>query len=203
MSNRNRLGRTGAAIMALLLAVTPALAGSTFCDKFTKKNDPAWGDQAGAWTIAKRRYYATKPDNNPLTYTDLVNYQSLTNFTLDVTVNDVYDGGIWLRSQYNNGEPNGILLVVGGACSNYTGMYWHVVVNGNPGNCLDEVNVAGLEGSNAKIKVVAKGDTYTAYVNGAKVTSLTDSTYETGSAGLYDNSAAPAETFSDFCLKAK
>jgi hypothetical protein len=187
--------------MALLLAATPALAGGTFCDKFVSKNDPAWGDQDGSWTIAKRRYYATMPDNNPLTYTDLTDYQSLTSFTLNVTVNDVYDGGIWLRSQYNGGAPNGVLLVVGGACSNYTGLYWHVVHDGSAGQCLNEVNVSGLEGSNAKIKIVAKGDTYTAYVNGAMVTSLTDSTYTTGSAGLYDNSAAPAESFSHFCLK--
>jgi hypothetical protein len=142
------------------------------------------------------------PDNNPLTYTDLAKYQSLKNFTLDVTVNDVYDGGIWLRSQYNAGAPNGVLLVIGGACGSYTGVYWHVVQNGSPGQCLNEVNVPGLEGSNAKIKVVAKGNTYKAYVNGAMVTSLTDTTYTTGSAGLYDNSAAPQETFSHFCLKA-
>jgi len=202
MSNRNRLSRAGGAFMALLLSVTPALASSTFCDSFASKNDPAWGDQDGAWTIAKHQYYATMPNNNPLTYTDLTDYQSLKNFTLNVTVNDVFDGGIWLRSQYNAGAPNGVLLVVGGACSNYTGVYWHVVQNGSPGQCLNEVDVPGLEGSNAKIKVVAKGDNYTAYVNGAMVTSLTDTTYTKGSAGLYDNSAAPEEPFSHFCLKA-
>ncbi len=188
--------------MALVLAVSPALAGGTFCDSFGNKNDPAWGDQAGSWTIAKHRYFATMPNNNPLTYTDLNNYQSLKNFTLNVTVNDVFDGGIWLHSQYNGGAPNGVLLVVGGACSNYTGLYWHVVHNGSAGQCLNEVNVSGLEGSNARIKVVVKGDTYTAYVNGTMVTSLTDTTYQTGSAGLYDNSTAPQETFSHFCLKA-
>ena len=68
MSNRNRLSRVGGGFMALLLAVTPALAGSTFCDKFVSKKDPAWGDQDGSWTIAKHRYYATMPNNDPLTY---------------------------------------------------------------------------------------------------------------------------------------
>jgi len=202
MSNRNWLSRAAGGIMVLLLAVNPALAGTSFCDSFANKNDPAWGDQDGSWTIAKHKYYATMPNNNPLAYTDLVDYQSLKNFTLDVTVNDVYDGGIWLRSQYNGGAPDGVLLVIGGACSSYNGVYWHIVQNGSPGQCLNEVNVPGLQGSNAKIKVVAKGNTYTAYVNGAMVTSLTDMTYATGSAGLYDNSAAPQETFSHFCLKA-
>ncbi len=201
MVNRNRLSRAGGGVMALLLSVVPASASSTFCDSFVSKHDPAWGDQDGTWTIAKHRYYATMPDNNPLTYTDLTDYQSLKNFTLNVTVNDVYDGGIWLRSQYNGGAPNGVLFVVGGACSNYSGVYFHVVHDGSPGQCLDEVNVPGLQGSNAKIKLVAKGHTYTAYVNGAMVTSLTDTTYRTGSTGFYDNSTAPAETFSHFCLK--
>jgi hypothetical protein len=203
MLSRKRLCRAGAGFMALLLGVTPALASSTFCDSFASKNDPAWGNQDGSWTIAKHRYYATMPNNNPLTYTDLTKYQSLKNFTLNVTVNNVFDGGIWLRSQYNGGAPNGVLLVVGGACSDYNGVYWHVVKGGNPGQCLNELDVPGLQGSNTKIKVVAKGGNYTAYLNGAMVTSLTDTTYKTGSAGLYDNSVAPEETFSHFCLKSR
>jgi hypothetical protein len=196
------ISKGAAGLAAAWLAVTPALAAKTFCDGFKAKNDPAWGNQDGSWTIAGRKYYATAPDNNPLTYTDLVDYQSLKNFTVNVTVNNVYDGGIWLRSQSNAAAPNGILLVVGGACSNYTGLYWHVVTNGVPGQCLNEVNVSGLEGSNARVKVVVKGDTYTAYIGGKKITSLTDSTYTAGSTGLYDNSAAPQETFSHYCLSA-
>jgi len=202
VAGRQGFSRGAAALAAAWLAVTPALAAETFCDSFRTKNDPAWGDQGGSWTVAGRKYYATAPDNNPLTYTDLVNYQSLKNFTVNVTVNDVYDGGIWLRSQFNAGAPNGILLVVGGACSSYTGLYWHVVTNGDAGQCLNLANVSGLEGSKAKVKVVVKGDTYTAYVGGKEVTSLTSSTYSAGSTGLYDNSGAPQETFSHYCLSA-
>lgn len=197
-----RISRGAAALAAAWFAVTPALAAKTFCDSFKMKSDPAWSDQNGSWTIAGHRYYAAAPDNNPLTYTDLVDYQSLKNFTVNVTVNDVYDGGLWLRSQFNAGAPNGILLVVGGACSSYTGLYWHVVTNGVPGQCLNVANVSGLAGSNAKVRVVVKGDTYTAYVAGKKVTSLTSSAYSVGSTGLYDNSGAPQDTFSHYCLSA-
>jgi hypothetical protein len=185
-------------------ALTPARAATHFCDSFTSMTDPNWGNQDGAWTIAKRKYYATQPSNDPLTYTDLVSYQSLTDFTLKVTVKDVYDGGIWLRSKWN-GAVNGVLLVVGGAYSNYTGLYWHIATNGSLSAPQNEVNIPGLQGSTAKIKVVVKGDTYAAYVNGAKTpaTILTDSTYATGSAGLYDNSAAPKEIFGKFCISGK
>lgn len=202
MFGRHHISRVQVTFMAALLASPPALASSTFCDTFMNANDPAWGNQDGSWAIAHRKYYATKPNNNPLTYTDLVNYQALKNFTVGVTVNDVLDGGIWLRSQYNAGALNGVLLVVGGACSSDTGLYWHVVQSGNTGNCLNVVSVPGLKGSKAKIKVVVKGDTYTAFVNGTEVTSLTNATYTSGSAGLYDNSAAPAESFSHFCMNA-
>ncbi len=129
----------------IALAVMPSLRAAThFCDSFTSKTDPAWGDQDGVWTIAKPSTYATAPSNAPLTYTDLVSYQTLSNFTLSLTVNDVYDGGIWLRSNWN-GAANGVLLVVGGAYSKYTGLYWHIVTNsvvscqwrGEPGDDAD------------------------------------------------------------------
>jgi hypothetical protein len=186
----------------LLAASAPLRAAPHFCDKFKTVNDPAWSNQDGAWAIAKHKYYATKPSNDPLTYTDLVNYPSLTDFTLTVTVNDVFDGGIWLRSNWN-GASNGILLVVGGAASNYTGIYWHIVTNGQVSPPQGVVEVPGLEGSTAKIMVVVKGNTYAAYVNGGTTptTMLTDSTYAAGSAGLYDNSSAPEETFGAFCVK--
>jgi hypothetical protein len=185
-----------------VLAAMPSLHAATqFCDSFKSKTDPTWGDEDGAWAITKRTYYATAPSNTPLTYTDLVSYQALRNFTLSVTVNDIYDGGIWLRSNWN-GAANGVLLVVGGAYSNYTGMYWHIVTNGVVSAPKNLATISGFRGSTAKIKVVVKGKTYAAYVNGSAspATTLTDTTYRTGSAGLYDNSAAPQEVFSKFCL---
>ena len=188
---------------AVLLVAAPLRAAPLFCDAFKTKTDPAWGNQDGAWTIAKHKYWATAPNNAPLTYTDLVAYQSLTNFTVTVTVNDVYDGGVWLRSTWN-GAANGILLVVGGGYSNYTGLYWHVVTNGQVGPPQNLVTLPNFEGSTAKLKIVAKGQVYSVYVNGAKTaaTTLTDSTYSSGSVGLYDYSVAPQETFSKFCLAA-
>ena len=188
-------------VVAVLAAMPSLHAATHFCDGFKSATDPAWGNEDGAWKIAKRTYYATAPSNAPLTYTDLVSFNALSNFTLSVTVNNVYDGGIWLRSSWN-GAANGVLLVVGGASSNYTGLYWHIVTNGVVGPPQDLATLQGFRGSTAKIKVVAKGKTFAAYVNGSATaaTTLTDSTYTTGSAGLYDNSAAPQETFSKFCL---
>ncbi len=186
---------------ALVLAPPASRAATRFCDAFKSKTDPAWGNQSGAWTIAKKRYYATQPSNAPLTYTDLVSYQNFGKATVTVTVNDVYDGGVWLRSHWN-GAANGILLVVGGAYSNYTGLYWHVVTNGVVGPAQNEVDVPGLKGSTVKLKIVVKGDTYSVFVNGSKTaaSTLTDATYGSGSVGLYDNSAAPQESFGNFCV---
>jgi hypothetical protein len=181
-----------------------AQAAALFCDGFKSHSDSAWGNQDGNWAIAKHKYYATEPSNDPLTYTDLVSYQSLTDFSIKVTVNEVYDGGIWLRSNWN-GLANGVLLVVGGAASNYTGLYWHIVTNGTVSPPMNIVTLPGFGGSTAKIKVVVKGENYAVYVNGSRTaaTTLTDPTYGSGSAGLYDNSAAPQETFGKFCISGR
>ena len=189
---------------ALVLAAPASRAATRFCDAFKSKTDPAWGDQSGAWTIAKKRYYATQPSNAPLSYTDLVADQNFRTETVSVTVHNVYDGGVWLRSHWN-GAANGILLVVGGAYSNYTGLYWHVVTNGVVGPAQNEVDVPGLQGSTVKLKIVAKGTTYSVFVNGATTatTALTDTTYSSGSVGLYDNSASPQESFGPFCVSGK
>lgn len=44
----------------------------------------------------------------------MTTFASLTDFTVDVDVNSLDDGGIWLRSSYNSGSLSGVLLVTGG-----------------------------------------------------------------------------------------
>lgn len=107
--------------LALTAVVAPVRAATHFCDSFKSPTDPNWGNQDGAW-IAKRKCFATQASTDSLTYTDLVSYQSLSDFTLKATVNDVYNGGIWLHGKWT-GVVNGVLLVVGGAA----GEFWKVL----------------------------------------------------------------------------
>jgi hypothetical protein len=190
---------------------TPAFAARTFCDSFRPTASADWGNQRGAWRTGQGQYDASSPSNGPLTYTDLTPYQNLTKFTVWVTVNDLNDGGVWLRSHWNGGAINGVLLVTGGDTGSNNGFYWHVVTNGVPGSQLQNVSVPGIQGTNVALKIVVSGKTYKLYMAGSStpLSTLIDGAYASGSVGLYDYSPTSGagsprgETFSHFCLEAR
>ena len=125
-------------------------------------------------------------------------------------VNDLNDGGIWLRSAYNGGAVNGVLLVTGGQLGTFSGFYWHVFQNGAASPQLNPVTVPGIQGTNVSLKIVVHKNTYKLYMAGSStpLTTLSDSTFTSGTVGLYDfspNSGASSprgEAFSDFCFTA-
>ena len=183
-----------------------------FFDNFRHGANPAWGNERGGWRAVHRTYDASAPNNSPLTYTDVTTETSLTNFTVKVKVVDITDGGVWLRSSWNAGYENGVLLVTGGGNTTggyYDGFYWHVVTNGTPGQPLDRVSVPGLQNKTATIRIVVKNGTYSLFYPStakAPITTLSDSTYSAGSAGLYDysprdgKSKPRGEQFTDFSI---
>src|SRR3954447_19790277 len=103
-------------VFALIVSAStlgPTLAAQLiFQDDFNSGASPLWGHEVGDWSDAGGVYRETNGPFQPQTF---INYSSLpfdlTNFTIDVDVNGVDDGGIWLRSQDNK---NGVLLVTGG-----------------------------------------------------------------------------------------
>lgn len=199
----------------------PAHAATvSFSDSFTPTASPLWNNYAGNWTASNGQYYAQTPNNNPSTYSGLP--YELTNYTLTVTVNNLGDGGIWVRGDgqdqftVNGTYANGIALILGG--ENYgqggrggnagTSIYW--VAPGMGGN-VNEVNGVFTPGDTYTIKVTAVGDTFSAYINGSStpVTTLVDNNFAYGRVGLYDdqpntatgNGFGPPTTFSNFSLQ--
>jgi streptogramin lyase len=73
-------------------------------------------------------------------YSDLS--YALGDFSVDVDVNNLQDGGIWLRSSFDSGSESGLLLVTGGFGGSGTGLYWHTVQSGSYSGTLNPV--AGL-----------------------------------------------------------
>src|SRR5437868_4815187 len=114
-------------ILASLLALTvgaSAHAGVVFSDDFNSGANRAWGNQSGKWRAKNGTYDAKIPGNgmtHPFTYTDVTTWPELSDFTVTVTVKDLNDGGVWLRSDYNDGNMNGVLLVTGGDLGTYNG----------------------------------------------------------------------------------
>lgn len=185
-----RFGRTAVMLIALAAAVaaSPAAALVVFSDDFNAGASAAWGNQVGSWRTGAGTYDATNPGNSPVTYTDVTTQTGLTDFVLDVDVNELDDGGIWLRSNYNAGSINGVLLVTGGSGGSNDGLYWHTVQNGSYSGAQNSATQSGLQGTNRHIRVVVSGNTYTAYLDGSlsPFTSLTTNLFASGSAGLYD-----------------
>lgn len=103
-------------------------AAQVFFDDFTNGASPAWGNERGSWRAVDGTYDATLPSNNPLTYSSVTTFPGLTNFTASATVHDFGDGGLWLRSSFNGGAINGLLLITGGGAATFSGVYFHEVI---------------------------------------------------------------------------
>ncbi|MEJ0048905.1 MAG: hypothetical protein WDN04_24455 [Rhodospirillales bacterium] len=182
------------ATLLMVVATAGAAEGATiFKDNFTGGAKPDWGNESGQWRVVKGTYDATVPGNgqvHPLTYTSVTTHPALTNFTVKVTVKNLNDGGVWLRSAYNAGKINGVLLVTGGTSGTYNGFYWHEVHNGSFSGQLNAAPFPGAQGSTQKLRIVVKGNVYSLYVGTAKtpLTTLTTSDFPSGSVGLYDYS---------------
>jgi hypothetical protein len=128
---------------------------------------------------------------------------NLTNFSVDVDINGVSDGGIWLRSGPAAGAVGvkGVLLVLKNAdfgCG--VKVYWPIADGNSYGDSLNLVVGSFPAGSNPHMHVEVSGNTYSAFINGATnpITTLTSSTFPSGQVGLYDFSP---QTFDNFVLQ--
>jgi hypothetical protein len=196
----------GYAAIVFLPLLHASAQTTIFTDNFASGPSPLWSNLRGDWVATNGGYFAALPNNNPVTYSAVP--FTLADFTLFVDINNVGDGGLWLHAD-PPGE-NGILLVTGG--NGYgsgsrggnagSSLYWHQVINNTFSAALNEVyNVFTNPGAeNVRIEVQVSGNVYSAFVNGSATpaTSLTNSVFSSGWAGLYDFSS---QTFSDFALQ--
>ena len=179
-----------------------------FSDNFNSGASPLWGHEVGDWSDVGGVYRET---NGPLQPQTQLNYSSLpfklTDFSVEVDVNDINDGGIWLRSQDNK---NGVLLVTGGNGGTASGgggdaLYWHVVKNGvdvAPLNMIARgLFTPGVSDPHLRIEVI--GDIYSVFVDGNPLpaTSITTTEFSSGRVGLYDFSYS--QSFDNFVLSAE
>ena len=180
-----------------LLGFSEAQSAIIFFDDFNTGASSAWGNERGSWYTNDGVYNAAEPDNDPMAFSEVTSLTDLTDFVLDVDVNDLRDGGILLRSSYDSNNLNGVLLVTGGYAGSYSGLYWHIITNNTGSAVTNPVDIPGLLGSDAHLTVKVEGDTYSAYVNGSSTpsSSITTNLFDHGSAGLYDFSAQSFDNF--------
>lgn len=194
---------------ASFIWAAPVQATVVFSDNFDSGASADWGNERGTWRDTNGIYDAGAPNNNPITYSSVTSQTSLTNFRVRVDVNDLDDGGIWLRSDFNGGAINGVLLVTGGNTGSSDALYWHTVQNGAFSPAQQFSSIPGLQDSDIELTVDVIGDVYTAYIDGNPVpaTSLTTALFASGSVGLYDywptsGAGTPrGQTFDNFSIE--
>jgi hypothetical protein len=188
-------------LSSLVITIALSVRGQViFTDNFDIVPSPQWGNQRGSWDASNGGYRSFEPSS--------VNYSGLPfvlrDFIVDVDINDVADGGIWLRSDAQG--LNGVVLVTGGRGWGYGdtrgghSLYWHVMHNGSPGELMEGVDGLFEPGvSDIHIRVEVRGDVYSAFLNGSSTptTSLTNSEYSSGHVGLYGFSS---QSFDNFVL---
>ncbi len=202
-----------AVVVVVGMGLPASARAVTFDDTFNPPS-PLWSNTLGNWTAANSQYFAQVPNNNPPTFSGLP--YDLTDLTIDLDVNSLGDGGIWLHT--DAARANGVLLVTGGR--NYgqggrggaagTALYWHIVQNGSFSDPQNEVDGVFTPGGNYHLTITITGNNYAVYVNHATsaATTLTTSAAPHGRVGLYDdqpNTGAggfgPPQTFSNFQLQ--
>jgi hypothetical protein len=171
----------------------PAPADLIFFDDFSA--DKGWGNQRGDWSIGGGVYRALSPNNLPPTYSSAPT-PVLTNFIVEMEVNNLSDGGIWLRSSYINGKASGLLLVTGGQGGAYNGLYWHIFHDDLFSDAFGHVSIPGLQGTNRHLKIEAQGSTYKVYLDGGAnpLTTLVDSNFYSGLVAVYGYSPTLIQT---------
>lgn len=181
------------AIVCLLFSANPALATTLFSDDFNSGASALWGNQLGGWTATGGVYDSSSPNNTPPTFS-LVN-QVFSDFVLDVDINSVRDGGLWLRS--DSTHDNALVLVTGGGFTNYTGLYFHQFTNGNLSGPFGVAGNLFQSGDNIHLQVQAQGTQISLFLNNNLVQTITDNTLGSGYVGLYDFSS---QTFDNFVV---
>ncbi len=169
-----------------LAALATTSDAALFVDDFDSGPSSSWGNEVGNWSASGGVYSAAAPDNFPNAHSTIP--LDVDDFSLSLTINNVSDGGVWLRSAPAGGTSigrTGILLVT--LSSQF---YFHDVVSGDSyGSSLNGAAFTG--GATTEVEIEVSGDQYSVYVNGSPtpLTSLTSANHASGRVALYSNSA--------------
>jgi hypothetical protein len=113
---------TGVLAALILVFSRPAIATVLFFDAFTNGVRSEWNNESGQWVANGGVYY---PETGFYEHTSTVGGLSLTDFIVDVDINNVVNAGVWLRYS----SSSGVLLV--GRQAPESDIYWHIIQGGS------------------------------------------------------------------------
>ncbi|MEM9544180.1 MAG: hypothetical protein AAGA60_32450 [Cyanobacteria bacterium P01_E01_bin.42] len=182
---------TATALTVCVLSVGQAKAATIFTDNFDAGASSLWGNETGDWTVTDGKYFANDGGNSSLPFL-------LSDFSVELDITNIQNNGIWLRSSLDAGTSlgrTGVLLAVGGLGGTGTGMYWHIVTDGNDsGPVLNEISGLFEPGiTDEQIRIEVSGDTYSAFIGDSltPLTTLTTNIFSSGQVALGDSGNFP------------
>ncbi|OGF54953.1 MAG: hypothetical protein A2Z21_02850 [Candidatus Fraserbacteria bacterium RBG_16_55_9] len=150
-----------------------------FFDDFEgNRPNSAWAAGSGTWSIEGGFYVVPQHWADAYTYVLTPDSTSWQDYAVEVNVinaHRTYRAGIVVRAQ---DHLNKIFLM----WQNDSWLCWIVVKNNRGSDCMGQVGPGLTDTVHLRVEVV--GDTYTAYVNGIKRTSIQDTTFRKGMPGL-------------------
>lgn len=167
----------------------PSIQASTvYQEDFDDGLCNACGNERGGWVVTDE-VDALCPLNIPPTYSSFP--INMTDFVFECDIRAVSDGGIWLRSHFDNGTAWGVLLVTGGMNRTGTGLYWHTVHGDSYSGFFNPHDGLFQQGQDIHLRIEVIGDSYSAYLNDSPVpaTTLVTSEFSCGRVALYDYSS--------------
>jgi hypothetical protein len=181
---------------AMLISIGQISAAAwIFEDNFDNGVSPLWGNEVGSWSVNNGHYDASSIIFfGPLTYSSLP--FNLTDFSVELKVDRIGDGGIWLRS---SDPQNGVLLVTGGDGfgpwgNNIFGsgdrLYFHIVENSSITSTFGYAETRGIitrRTGDYVVKVNVVGNQYQAFLDDQLILTMIDDTFASGKVALYDN----------------
>ena len=196
--NSNLILNTAFVSASLLLRAQ----AQVFTENFNSGASPLWGNENGSWSAAGGVYRANVPGNSPQAFSSLP--FNLTDFTMDIDINGITDGGIWLHSTPRPGTSvgvSGVLLVLKNPNGSLGTVCWQTSSDGNTMSpLLNQSSPPYAPGSNPHLHIEVSGNVYSLFLNGSvdPVTSLVTSSFPNGRVALYDNSS---ESFDNVVLQ--
>jgi Ca2+-binding RTX toxin-like protein len=151
-----------------------------FAENFDNGASSLWSNSN--WQVNQGTYSSPTSSINLLPY-------SLQDFTLELDINKVQNGGIFLRS--DDASNNGVLLVTGGLGGAGTGFYWHIIQNGVYSEILSPSASGLLQSgiSNVHLRIEVYGNNYSVFLNNdpTPVTTLNTGLFLSGKIGIVDD----------------
>lgn len=155
-------------------------------------NYTQYADSAGTWSVSGGELVATGGTQSVF----IINGVSLTNGWVEVDCNFATNAGIVLRFIDNN---NYYFLNIGDDSGSVNNLLLHKRVAGGFTTIGATSNIAWARGTSRKIRLAVSGASFTIYVDGSEVATMTDGSI-TGAGGVGMRNTAGTTKFQTFSL---